>query len=71
MGEESTRGVGIPGESVQCSPRLQAAFLCETFPLRRRFGFFLSLEYNELDHVSCLRVTDFDKREITRECGSR
>lgn len=67
VGEESTRGVGIPSESVPCSPRLQAAFLCETFP-RRRFGFFLSLEYNELEYM--LRVCDFDKRDYARMWGA-
>lgn len=67
VGEESTRGVGIPGESVPCSPRLHgfSARACvslfakplrvgeEDFAFPFLFSLFLSnsLEYNELDDV--------------------
>lgn len=64
VGEESTRGVRIPGESVPCSPRLHgfsarnlSASLKKIWWLFLFFSFFsfVTREYNELDDVSCLR----------------
>lgn len=77
MGEESTRGVGIPGESVPCSPRLHgfSARVCvplrETFARRRRrfrfsFSFFPSFFPTHSSTTNSTMfdvcVGDFDKR---------
>lgn len=77
MGEESTRGVGIPGESVPCSPRLHgfSARACVSLfakPLRvgeEDFAFpflFFPLSFQPTSTTNSTMfdvcVGDFDKR---------